>query len=128
MSVWLSRYKYVLILVPVGAAGAWLSMGGHRVPVAETRDAMTAIGAATYQWQIYHGDSLCPSVRQLVDGRFLDARARKVDPWQQPFVVTCMESGANVLSFGPDRKRGTADDIVVFSPRISPKGSSRAPN
>jgi hypothetical protein len=79
--------------------------------------AMQAIGAATYQWQIYHGDSVCPSLRQLVDGRFLDPTATKIDRWEQPFTITCRDTGAEIVSFGPDRKPGTADDVKVWSPR-----------
>ena len=51
-----------------------------------------------------------------MEGKFLDRDTPKADPWEQPFVISCMESGAVVTSFGPDRKRATPDDVVVATP------------
>lgn len=119
------RSKRILIglcgLGLLGATGLVMLLGrGSNSDEEQQRVVMQAIGAATYQWQIYHGDSVCPSIRQLVDGKFLDRSLPKVDAWQQPFTVTCMDTGAFVSSPGRDRKGGTADDIKVFSPRSSP--------
>jgi hypothetical protein len=124
MSAWFNRDNCFLTLVAIGLASAaqHLACGGSSESE-RTKEAMPAVGAAVYQWQVLHGDSICPSIRQLVDGRFLDARARKADAWEQPYTMTCMDTGVIVTSFGPDRKRGTPDDIALFSPRITPKSS-----
>ena len=37
-----------------------------------------------------------------------------VDFPDQPFVITCSQLTIGVTSFGPDRKRGTPDDIVAL--------------
>jgi hypothetical protein len=81
------------------------------------RKSMLAIGSAAHQWQVFYGDAVCPSIRQLIDGKYLDSNARKVDPWEQPYAVTCGETEITVTSFGPDRKRGTTDDIITSTPR-----------
>jgi hypothetical protein len=81
------------------------------------RESMLAIGAAAHQWQVFYGDNVCPSVRQLVQGKYLVATTRNVDSWEQPFSITCLEFEIVVTSFGPDRKPGTADDITVSERR-----------
>jgi hypothetical protein len=124
LGLW-KRYRYFSIPMAIGLASA-IGIGAARyIPLFsgtgsgaanETREALETIRAAAYRWQIYHGDAICPSIRQLVEGKFLDPRARKVDLWEQPIVIACLESGVVVTSFGPDRKRATPDDIVVSSP------------
>jgi hypothetical protein len=56
----------------------------------------------------------CPaSVDALAEAQMIP-RA-ELDPWGQPFVVTCKDEGASIAiaSSGADRKPGTADDITV---------------
>jgi hypothetical protein len=117
--------SYVLLRSPLlGAAlavwiGPWalpacsLSASKARAESEEAQQAMVLMRSAAYRWHVLHGESSCPSVRQLVEGRFLAPTARRLDPWGQPFVITCGETGAVVTSFGPDRRRATPDDIVV---------------
>lgn len=119
------RSKYVVALGAIGLAAALGFGGAHLARVSrseakstEAREVMIAIRAAAYRWHVLHGESTCPSYRQLVEGKFLDRATPKADPWEQPFVITCMESGAVVTSFGPDRERATSDDIVVSTPNI----------
>lgn len=80
-------------------------------------EAMLTIGVAAHQWQTYFGDAVCPSVRQLVERKALDATVRKADPWDQPYAIKCMDTEVIVTSSGPDRLRGTPDDIVVSAAR-----------
>jgi hypothetical protein len=116
---------FVIALGILGLAAA-IAFGVARIAGAnradalcnEAREAMMAIRSAAYRWHVLHGESTCPSLRQLVEGRFLARGTRNVDPWEQPFVITCGESGAMVTSFGPDGKRATSDDIVVATPNI----------
>jgi hypothetical protein len=57
----------------------------------------------------------CPrSVDDLVAGRYLD-RANARDPWGSRLILLCPgnqdHEGADVVSLGPDKELGTADDI-----------------
>ena len=107
----------VMIVVALWVGAARVFDGNRRdAQVTEARKAMIVMRAAAYRWHYLHGESTCPSIRQLLESRFLDPEAAKTDPWEQPFVITCMESGAVVTSFGPDRTRATPDDIVVATP------------
>ncbi len=79
------------------------------------RVAMAAVGArdiesAVLQWQVSRG-STCPSVDDLVRERFI-LPSRATDPWGEKYNVSCTGDGAAaVTSAGPDKQRGTADDV-----------------
>jgi len=48
----------------------------------------------------------------MKDERELGASASVNDAWGTAYKVTCDEDATHVISFGPDRREGTADDIV----------------
>jgi general secretion pathway protein G len=75
------------------------------------------IRQAVQSWQMSTGESSCPSVSQLVQEKQLDPGANTNDPWGQAYVLNCTEDEVIVTSTGPDKKKGSKDDIVV------PKGA-----
>jgi hypothetical protein len=81
--------------------------------VAETRTAVVDIRSAAIAWQIDHGDSACPNVKRLIGGKYLTSFTRLVDNWDQPYTITCYQLTIAVASSGPDRTKGTSDDIVA---------------
>ena len=61
----------------------------------------------------------CPhSVDDLVAGRYLD-RGNARDPWGSRLLLLCPGSrdheGVDVISLGPDKELGTADDIKSWN-------------
>lgn len=74
---------------------------------------------AVQQWQLSNNEyGSCPTVSQLVADRQLDAGQNTDDPWGMPFVITCSDDNVAVGSYGPDKKAGSKDDIMV------PEGAS----
>jgi hypothetical protein len=74
------------------------------------------IRAAVMNWQssnVNKAERDCPSVDTLIVGRHLDPECAKTDTWGSPFHVLCKTDKVVVISSGPDRKFGTADDISV---------------
>ena len=56
------------------------------------------------------GDA-CPTVKDLVDSKKLDAK-KTDDPWGSPYRVVCEDGGdMRVYSNGNDKKEGTPDDV-----------------
>ena len=54
----------------------------------------------------------CPTTRDdLIGGGYIDASSF-VDPWGTSIAYWCADDAANVISAGPDRTFGTADDIT----------------
>jgi general secretion pathway protein G len=76
--------------------------------------AKLAVGKMGGIIEIYksHNDGKCPSIDDLIaDGLLVKAESK--DPWGQPYMIKdCLGTeGAHVVSNGPDRQEGTADDI-----------------
>jgi general secretion pathway protein G len=71
------------------------------------------IRTAVQTWQQTMNDSSCPTMSQLVEDKILDRATNTNDPWNQPYTISCTEDDAVVTSAGPDKKKGTKDDISV---------------
>lgn len=76
------------------------------------------IRSAIQDWQRVNNESTCPTMSQLVQEKNIDSAANTDDPWGEAYILTCTEDDVVVTSKGPDKKKGTADDIRV------PKGAT----
>jgi len=61
-------------------------------------------------WRSNHGND-CPSIQQLKDEKALSAASDTNDPWGSPYKIQCDDESTLAISFGPDKKEGTQDDI-----------------
>jgi general secretion pathway protein G len=55
----------------------------------------------------------CPTVEQLRAEKELSASSKITDPWDTPYKIVCADDDIMVLSFGPDKKENTNDDIRI---------------
>lgn len=78
------------------------------------------IRQAAQAWQAGNNEVSCPTMSQLVQEKQLDPGANTNDPWGTAYSLNCTEDDVTVISAGPDKKKGTADDIRV------PKGAAGA--
>lgn len=78
------------------------------------------IRQAVQQWQATNSETSCPTMSQLVQEKHLDSAQNLNDPFGQPYTITCTDDDVVVTSSGPDKKKGTKDDISV------PKGAAVA--
>lgn len=76
---------------------------------------------AVQQWQAANNETSCPTVSQLIQDKQLDTGQNTNDPWGQAFAFNCSDDEVTVISNGPDKKKGTKDDISI------PKGAAAAP-
>jgi general secretion pathway protein G len=108
----------VIIVVAIIAmvAGGATVFALPRFREAQIKTAETSartIRAAVQNWQATTNETSCPTVGQLVQEKHIDSGSSAQDPWSQPFILTCSEDEVFVLSTGPDKKKGTKDDIQV---------------
>jgi general secretion pathway protein G len=92
-----------------------------QIKTAET-NAFT-IRQAVQSWQMTNNEYSCPSMADLVSGKHIDSAANIKDPWGEDYQLQCPESEVVVCSGGPDKKRGTSDDITVPKGAASSTGS-----
>lgn len=61
---------------------------------------------------LYKTDSSgCPSVNDLISGKYLDSNKRTKDAWDTDFQINCDGGDVVVVSAGPDQQFGTDDDV-----------------
>ena len=112
----------VLIVVAIVAmvAGGVTVFALPRYKEAQVRSAETwarTIRAAIQNWQAASNETGCPTISQLVQEKHLDPGTSLKDPWGQDFTLNCTEDEIFVSSPGPDKKKGTKDDIQI--PKIA---------
>lgn len=61
----------------------------------------------------------CPTVEQLRAEKELSAASKITDPWETPYAIRCGDEDIMVMSFGPDKKEGTQDDIRIPDTPVS---------
>ncbi len=115
----------VLIVVAIIAmvAGGVAVFALPRYREAQIKNAETGariVRTAIQQWQSANNESTCPTISQLVQEKQLDPGQSTKDSWNMDYTLTCADDEVIVASNGPDKKKGTKDDIVV------PKGAGTA--
>ncbi|HYO97028.1 MAG TPA: type II secretion system protein [Polyangiaceae bacterium] len=113
----------VLIVVAILAmvAGGVAAFALPKFREAQKQQAETGarvVRTAIQQWQAANNEISCPTISQLVQEKHLDPGQSTNDPWAQPYTLNCADEEVAVISPGPDKRKGTADDIAV------PKGAT----
>ncbi len=65
------------------------------------------------KWRVDHPGDNCPTVELLRDKKELSQASKVTDPWDSPYKINCGEDEIQVVSFGPDKKENTNDDIRI---------------
>ncbi len=84
----------------------------------ESQIKMAKAGARTIRqaiqsWQATNNETTCPTVSQLVADKDIDSATNTKDPWGSPYTLSCTDDEVIVSSAGPDKKKGTKDDIQI---------------
>jgi general secretion pathway protein G len=108
----------VLIVVAIlGMIAAGVTVGVFpkfkEAQIKTTETNAREIRNAAQRWRGLNGGSECPTVAQLVQAHEIDSASKTDDSWGVPYKVMCTEEDVVVMSPGPDKKEGTADDISV---------------
>jgi len=80
----------------------------------QAKNDVSAILPVADKWVADHPGQ-CPTMKRLRDDKELSAGSKLTDPWDRTYRIECQESIA-VISDGPDRRAGTADDIHGTGP------------
>lgn len=104
----------VAIIAMVAGGVAFFALPRFRESQIKTAETgARVIRQATQSWQASNNETNCPTMSQLVQDKQLDPGANTNDPWGQPYAITCTDGDVSVTSMGPDKKKGTKDDIKV---------------
>jgi len=80
-------------------------------PTALAFGTMSAYADAYRRWRDDHRGVSCPMA--LSDLNSYARRTSADDPWSRSYVMHCSANGFEIVSAGPDRELGTADDLSL---------------
>jgi general secretion pathway protein G len=78
-----------------------------------TRTSATELRRAAETWRANHAGEGCPTAKKLQEDKAIDTASKITDAWDMEFKIVCDDDETTVISYGPDKKEGTADDIRV---------------
>jgi general secretion pathway protein G len=115
----------VMIVVAILAmvAGGVAVFALPKFKEAQIKTAKSAAGEirkAVQMWQMNNKETTCPTMTQLMQEKQLDPGQDTKDPWGQAYDMTCSDDDVTVSSMGPDKKKGTKDDINVPAGAAAP--------
>ena len=80
-----------------------------QVTTAKT-DAKTLVNVME-SWRLNHSGTECPTIEALKADKSLKPDQNVNDPWGHPYEISCSADGDGVMSWGPDGKKGSEDDV-----------------
>ena len=78
-----------------------------------TRTSAMELRRAAETWRGGHASDQCPTPEMLRSEKAIDPASKITDAWDDPFKITCEDEETIVRSWGPNKKEGDTDDIVV---------------
>jgi hypothetical protein len=81
--------------------------------VRTTQTSARELRRAAEQWRAIHASYECPTTETLRVDKAIDSASKLTDSWDNAFRIICEDDETTVVTAGPDRKWGTADDIRV---------------
>jgi general secretion pathway protein G len=81
-----------------------------------TRTSAMELRRAAETWRGAHASDECPTMDKLRADKAIDQASKTTDAWDDPYKISCEDDETTVVSWGPDKKEGTADDIRVPQP------------
>jgi len=113
----LTLVELIIVITIIGVLTAAISIGvmgaAKKANQGAAKTACNTVRSATMQWKAIHMGEDCPTVEQLKTEKDLDTGFSLKDPWGIPYQLSCDTDEITCTSSGPDKKEGTADDIVV---------------
>jgi general secretion pathway protein G len=104
----------VVVIMSMLAAGVGIAVikAKERADLNLARSAVSSLAGVAEAFQMTNGSSAdCPTLGDLQASKLLRRGTNTDDPWGTPYEILCDGGEVDVRSAGPDRERGTADDI-----------------
>jgi type II secretory pathway pseudopilin PulG len=106
----------VVIMAMISAAvGLAVVRAKNDADLRLARTALRTLANVAATYQITRGSSSdCPTLQQLESSKLLAAGSNTQDPWGTPYELSCETGDIDVRTAGPDRERGTSDDMALL--------------
>ena len=64
-------------------------------------------------WKSQNPGGDCPTMEKLKADKIVSASTKPADPWDTAYEIDCQPDDVVVTSYGPDKKKGTKDDLRI---------------
>ena len=109
--------EILIVLAIVGLiAGGVAVVAVPKYAEAQKKQAQTdarTIHPAAEKYRVDHPGDQCPTVPLLREKKELSQASKITDPWDSEYKIICGDEDVMIVSFGPDKKENTADDIRI---------------
>lgn len=102
-----------IIAMVAGGVAVFALPQFRKAQIKTARTGASTIRLAIQNWQATNSETDCPTMDQLVQEKQIDSATNTKDPWGEAYTLTCTGDEVIVTSAGPDKKKGTKDDISV---------------
>lgn len=82
----------------------------QKAQIDNTKNNLKMLQQVSDAWRATHAGE-CPTVQRLKDEKEISASSDTNDAWGSAYKIVCDDESSTVISFGPDKKEGTPDDI-----------------
>jgi general secretion pathway protein G len=110
--------EIMIVVVIMGmlatAAGIAVMSSKKEADLRMARTDINNLAQVAEAYQLLRGAGECPTLTQMEEAKLLRRGTNGEDPWGSSYEVVCDDDEVNVRSLGPDRERGTPDDIALF--------------
>jgi len=107
--------EILIVLAIVGLIAGGIAV--YAVPkfkeaqISSTKNNLKSLQAIADGWRANHAND-CPTVQRLKEEKELSASSEVNDAWGSAYKIQCDDENTVIVSFGPDKKEGTKDDLM----------------
>lgn len=118
----LTLVELMIVITIIGILAGAITFGifssSAKAQVKAAEIACTNFRSAVHKYRMSKPEAECPTPEKLKAEKEIDTTVSTKDPWGTSYKIVCDTDEIYAISFGPDKKEGTEDDI-----RVPAKGS-----
>lgn len=85
----------------------------EKARITQAKQDVGRLQQAVELWRSQNPGGECPSMEKLKADKIVAASTKPADPWDTPYEIICDPDETTIISYGPDKKKNTKDDLKI---------------
>ncbi|MFO0673631.1 MAG: type II secretion system protein GspG [Polyangiaceae bacterium] len=85
----------------------------EKARVTQAKQDVGRLQQAVELWRSQNPGGECPTMDKLKGDKIVAASTKPADPWDTAYEIVCEPNETVIISYGPDKKKGTTDDSKI---------------
>lgn len=85
----------------------------EKARITQAKQDVGRLQQAVELWRSQNPGGECPTMDKLKGDKIVAASTKPADPWDSAYEIVCEPDETVIISYGPDKKKGTKDDIKI---------------